>query len=129
MSGLLALLACTLMLGSTLAFFLCQRELLAAARWVRRRVGKAPPEPPAGRPIEETARALRRVRREVLAPTPGAPMARRTATAAAYDDLLLDAARALGVEDTLSGLRPGTDREAERLRVEHLLREAGLQLD
>lgn len=129
MSGLLALLACTLMLGATLAFFLCQREVEAAWRWVRRHVGPRAPEPPAGRPIEEIARALRRVRSEVLAPTPGVPMARRTATVAAYDDLLLEAARALGVEDTLSGLAPGTDRDAERLRVEHLLREAGLRLD
>jgi hypothetical protein len=56
-------------------------------------------------------------------------MARRTATTAAYDDLLLEAARALDVDDTLTGLRPGADRDAERLRVEHLLREAGLQLD
>jgi hypothetical protein len=112
-----------------LALFLCQPEITAALRAVRRLVGPPRPEPPAGRPIEDVARALRRLRREVLAPTPGAPFARRTAAAAAYEDLLLEAARALGVEDTLSGLGQGTDREAERLRLEHLLREAGLRLD
>jgi hypothetical protein len=56
-------------------------------------------------------------------------MARRRGTAAAYEDLLVQAAHALGVPDTLSDLREGTDREAERLRLEHVLREAGLVID
>ena len=55
-------------------------------------------------------------------------MARRRGTTAAYEDLLVQAARALGVPDTLSGVPEGTDREAERMRLEHLLREAGLAL-
>ena len=129
MSGLLPLALSTLMLGATLALLLCQDEIGAAVRWVRRHVFPVPPEPPAGPAIEHTARVLRRARREVLAPAPGAPMARRTAAARAYDDLLLDAARALGIPDTLSDLPPGTDREAERLRIEHLLAEAGLRLE
>ena len=56
-------------------------------------------------------------------------MARRRGTVAAYDDLLAQAARALGVPDLLTELPEGTDRDAERLRLEHLLRDAGLVLD
>jgi hypothetical protein len=65
----------------------------------------------------------------VLAPAPGTTMARRRGVAAAYEDLLVEAARAVGVEDVLTGVPGGTDREAARLRMEHLLREAGLTLD
>lgn len=125
-SGLVSLLVCTVMLGVACGIFLCQTEIARVLRRVRTRSG---PEPAAGPPIEETARALRRVRGQVLAPAPGTPMARRRGTTAAYDDLLVHAARALGVPDTLTGLPEGTDREAERLRVEHLLRQAGLRLD
>ena len=97
-------------------------------RRVRTHLSPPPPEPsvPA---IEDVAAALRRVRPLVLAPAPGTPMARRRGTTAAYDDLLGQAARALWVPDLLTDLREGTDREAERLRLEHLLREAGLVLD
>ena len=54
-------------------------------------------------------------------------MVRRNATLAAYDDALVQACLALGLPDTLTGLPPGTDREAERLRVESLLEAAGLR--
>ena len=56
-------------------------------------------------------------------------MAKRRGAAAAYDDLLVQAAQALGVPDTLSTVPEGTDHEAERLRLEHVLREAGLVID
>ncbi|MGZ8744420.1 MAG: hypothetical protein ACXWXO_16000 [Nocardioides sp.] len=55
-------------------------------------------------------------------------MARRIGAVKAHDDLLADACRALVIENTLTGLPLGTDRDAERLRVEHELGEAGLQL-
>ncbi|HEX5916643.1 MAG TPA: hypothetical protein VFY76_02260 [Nocardioides sp.] len=128
MAGLVTIVVCTLMLGAALGLALCQAELGRAVRRVRNGVSPPPPAPstPA---IEELAAALRRVRREVLTPAPGTPMARRRGTVAAYDDLLAQAARALGVPDLLTDLRDGTDREAERLRLEHLLREAGLALD
>ena len=128
MAGLVALVLCTLMLGAATALALCQAEMGRAVRRVRTHLSPRPPEPsvPA---IEELAAALRRVRPLVLAPAPGTPMARRRGTTAAYDDLLGQAARALGVTDLLTDLREGTDREAERLRLEHLLREAGLVLD
>ena len=128
-AGLLWLLGWTAVLAAALALVVYSPEILALADRLRRHVSPAEPPAPAARTIEDVARSLRRLRREVLAPAPGAPMARRVAALAAYDDLLLEAARALGIADTLSDLPPGTDRDAERLRVEHLLRDAGLRLE
>jgi hypothetical protein len=128
MTGVVGIVICTLMLGTAFALFLCQDEIARAWRRVHRRVVPPPPTP-AGPAIEEVARALRRLRGEALSPAAGTTMAKRRGATAAYDDLLVQAARALGVPDTLSGLRDGTDREAERLRLEHVLREAGLALD
>ena len=128
MAGPVALLLCTLMLGAALGVALCQAELGRMVRRVRNALSPPPPAPSATA-IEDLAASLRRVRREVLTPAPGTPMARRRGTVAAYDDLLAQAARALGVPDLLTDLREGTDRDAERLRLEHLLREAGLVLD
>ena len=57
-------------------------------------------------------------------------MARRRGTALAYDDLLVLAARALDVPDTLSGVPPeDPGHRAARLRLEQALRRAGLVLD
>lgn len=128
MAGLVALVLCTLMLGAAVGLALCQAELGRAFRRVRDRAAPPPPAPSAPA-IEEVAAALRRLRPQVLTPAPGTPMARRRGTLAAYDDLLGQAARALGVTDLLTDLREGADREAERLRLEHLLREAGLVID
>lgn len=125
---MVAVALCALMLGTALSLFLCQAEIGRAWRRLRDRVAP-PPEAPAGPAIEDVARALRRVRPQVLTPAPGEAMARRRGTTAAYDDLLGEAARALGVADALTGMPEGTDRDAERLRLEHLLREAGLALD
>jgi hypothetical protein len=55
-------------------------------------------------------------------------MARRVGISRAYDDLLSYACRALDVPDTLTGLPSGTERDTERLWVEHELEEAGLRL-
>lgn len=128
MAGPVALVLCMLVLGAAVALGLWPRETGRALRRVRAHFSPPPPEPsvPA---IEDLAAALRRIRPLVLTPAPGTPMARRRGTAAAYDDLLAQAARALRVPDLLTDLREGTDREAERLRLEHLLREAGLVLD
>lgn len=124
----MAVVLCTLMLGTALALFLCQAELGRAWRRLRERAAP-PPRAPVGPAIEDVARSLRRLRPQVLTPAPGEAMARRRGTTAAYDDLLGEAARALGIRNELVGLPEGTDREAERLRLEHLLREAGLGLD
>jgi hypothetical protein len=128
MAGPVALLLCTLMLGAAVGIALYQAELGRLVRRVHGRVAP-PPAAPSTPSIEKLAASLRRVRREVLAPAPGTPMARRRGTVAAYDDLLALAARALGVPDLLTGMREGADRDAERLRLEHLLRGAGLVLD
>jgi hypothetical protein len=128
MGGVVALLVCTLMLGVAFSLALCQKEIGHAWRRLRDRVSPRPEEP-AGPAIEDVARSLRRLRHEVVAPAPGTTMARRRGVTAAYEDLMLEAARALGVEDALTGVPEGTEREAARLRMEHLLREAGLALD
>lgn len=125
---MVGLVICTLMLGTAFALFLCQDEIARAWRRAHDRVVPPPPAPD-GPAIEDLARALRRLRAQVLSPAPGTTMAKRRGATAAYEDLLVQAAHALGVPDTLSELREGTDREAERLRLEHVLREAGLALD
>ena len=124
---MVGLVICTLMLGTAFALFLCQGEIAAACRRLRDHV-LPPPPAPTGPAIEDLARGLRRLRGQVLSPAPGTTMAKRRGATAAYEDLLVQAAHALGVPDTLTGLRDGTDREAERLRLEHVLREAGLAL-
>ena len=125
---MVALVICTPMLGAVDGTALHLGELSRLLRRVHERL-RPPPPPPQGRPIEELARSLRRLRGEVLAPRPGTAMAKRRGAAAAYDDLLVQAARALGVPDSLSRVPEGADHEAERLRLEHALRESGLALD
>ena len=104
--------------------------------WLDRltRAGRAvhllrPPAPkPTGPPIAVLCADLRRLRHETLHPEPGRPALRRVAALAAYDDALGDACAALGLPDSLSTLPPGTDRDAERLRVEWLLHQQGLDV-
>ena len=117
----------TLTLVVTVGSVLYQREIAVTFRRLAQRFSP-PPDLPAHPPIEQVARNARRVRAELLALAPGTPMARRRGLTLAYDDLLALACRALGVPDTLTGLDPGTDRDAERLRVEHELEMAGMQL-
>jgi hypothetical protein len=127
LGGVIALATLTLMLGAAVGGVLYEPEIAALLRRLARRV-VPPPEPPEGQPIERIARDARRLRGAVLACTPGTPMARRVAAVQAYDDRLVEACRALGVPDTLTGLPPGARRDAERLHVEYLLGEAGLNL-
>ena len=95
----------------------------------RLRLGRRPAEPmPTRLPIERIARNARRVRGELASVPSGTPMARRRGLTSAYDDLLADACRALGVPDTFSGLEPGLERDCERLRVEQELEDVGLRL-
>lgn len=92
-------------------------------RW---RLLAPPAEAPVGPPIEELGASLTRLRREMRSVPAGTPVARRRGLEAAYDDVLLQACRSLAIPDTMSDLRPGTDREAERLHLEYRLAEAGL---
>lgn len=127
LGGLLVLALVTLMLGVTVGGVLYQREIVVVLRRLVRLFSPRPAAP-AGPPVELIARDARRLRAELLAPRPGTPMARRLGTWRAYDDVLADACRALDVPDTLTGLRPGTERDVARVRVEHELDAAGLRL-
>ena len=127
LGGVFMIALITMMLAAVVGGVLYQHEIAALYRRLARKVSP-PPEPPAGPPIERIARDARRLRREVLTCSPGMPMARRIGVFRAYDDLLADACRALGVPDTLEGLPLGTERDAERLHVEHELDAAGLEL-
>jgi hypothetical protein len=120
-TGLLVVVACTAMFGLVVGGALNAGSLGRLARRHRRR----PPQP-VGRPLERVVADLHRIRAEVVSPVPGASKVRRDATLAAYDDVLADACRALGVPDHLTAVPPGTEREAERLHTEWLLEQAGV---
>jgi len=125
--GLITIALVTVMLGAALGAVLYQHEIATLARRGLQRLSPAP-ESPTRPPIERIASDVRRVRAEFRAEPPGLPMARRIGISRAYDDLLADACRALDLPNTLTDLPPGTDRDAERLVVEHELEEAGLRL-
>ena len=97
---------------------------------VARRLRILPPAPPTplGMPIERIVTDLRRIRPQAMTPASGMPMARRRGIVAAYDDVLLDACRALGVPTALDQVTDHLERESERLRTEHELERAGLRL-
>jgi hypothetical protein len=97
---------------------------LTVLRWLH--LAPPPVVPPAGPPLEKLAADLRRLRREVRHPRPGVAMARQRGIEAAYDSVLVQTAKTLGVPQTLADLPEGIDREAERLRLEHGLEQAGL---
>ncbi len=83
---------------------------------------------PSGMPIERIAADLRRIRPQARHQAAGTPMVRRRAIVAAYDDVLLDACRAVGVPTELDRLTDALERESERLRAEHELQKAGVDL-
>lgn len=89
---------------------------------------KTPLPPPGGMPIERIAADLRRIRPQARTPAMGTPMARRRAVAAAYDEALMDACRALDVPTELDRLTDALERESERLRTENELERAGVDL-
>ena len=93
------------------------------------KVVKSPAPAPAGMPIERIAADLRRIRPQALTPTAGMPMVRRKAIAAAYDEALLDACRALNVPTELDRMTDALERESERLRTEAELERAGVAFD
>lgn len=125
--GILGVVAITLV---AIAFFaaLANAErihrALLARRQGRRRVGPVPEH----RPIEQVALDARRLGSEVRSIAPGLPRARREGIRAAYDDVLSECCACLEVSCELEDLPSGPDRDLERARVEHVLREAGLVL-
>lgn len=88
---------------------------------------RTPGPVPGGRPIEAIAADVVRLRRQARNIPPGTPVARREGWLLAYDDVLTEACLALGVENLLESTPAGPEREAERLRVEYLLGQAGLR--
>lgn len=125
--GLFVIALVTLMLGVAVGGVLYQREIAAFLHRIHDRIWP-PPEPPASLTIERIARQARRLRAELLATDAGTPMARRLSVVKAYDDLLAEACRALDVPNTLTGMPPGVERDAERLHLESELEAAGLHL-
>lgn len=86
---------------------------------------------PVGPPIQDIAASLRRLRGwlEIYDdPTPIPGKATKVmACTMAYDRVLADACRALEISESLTDTI-GVEREAERLRVESALEDAGLML-
>lgn len=91
-------------------------------------LGGSSPPAPAGPPIEQIAADLRRIRSQIEHAPPGMPVARRRGWIEAYDDVLVAACGALGLEQELDALPEGPRRALERERVERLLARAGLAL-
>ena len=102
----------------------------SCAGWWRRRWRRLRPEPPKpiGRPIEMIARDARRIGCRFHRQPDGLRFAKIEGLRRAYDDVLVEACDALGVDHLLGILPPGTDRDLERGRVEWMLHEYGLDL-
>ncbi len=104
-------------------------------RWARRRrpvrtargAGRRPDPAlvPDRRPVQVIAADLRRLRRELALVSIGSA-AHRAGVLAAYDDVLVEAARSLGVAHRLPDTCPGEEREVERLRLAAALADTGL---
>ena len=85
-----------------------------------------PPELPVGPPLEQLVSDLRRLRPEARSRKPDVSNARQKKILADYDATLVATARALEVPTTLTQLRDGWERDAERFRLEHALTLTGL---
>lgn len=99
-------------------------ERWLAERAARRRARHGPPLD--RRPLQAVAADVRRLRRQLALVPAGAPMARRRALQAAYDDVLGEAARMLDVPHALATEPPGRARDVERIRLLAALEAAGL---
>jgi hypothetical protein len=81
------------------------------------------------RPLQVVAADVRRLRRQLTLVPAGAPMVRRRALQAAYDDVLTEAAGMLAVPHALATVPPGRERDVERLRLLAALEAAGLAVE
>jgi hypothetical protein len=128
--GVLYIAEVTMVGAAVLWCVLSVRRLGGVVVAVGRLLRLLPPEIPApsGMRIERIAADLRRIRPLAMHPATGTPMVRRRAIVAAYDDALLDACHALGVSTELDRITDALERESERLRTEHELAEAGVDL-
>ncbi|HLN76715.1 MAG TPA: hypothetical protein VK204_06680 [Nocardioidaceae bacterium] len=128
--GLLRILGCTALASIIVGGVLYARQIAVRAVQVGRRLHLVPPPPPApmGPPLERLVRDLRRLEPEARRPREGTTHAKHRGVVAAYDDLLLDACRAVDVPTSLASLPEGIERESERLRIEFELERAGLPI-
>jgi len=129
MEGLLRLALATAILVGVFALIAYAGPIIDAIershrRWQHRAQGPAP----TGRPIEILAADARRLRRACTLVPSGAPMARRRGVVLAYEDVLVEAARSLGIDHGLRNLPLGPVRDLERLRLEASLEASGLRL-
>jgi hypothetical protein len=126
-------LASALFVGVTLAALLGPRRVGRLTR-VLVRVSQyveslRPEQPrPVGRPIELIASDAHRLSNSFRRVPDDASFARFEGRRRAYDDVLVEACRAVGVEHRLQVLAPGPDLDRERYRVELVLQHAGLPL-
>ena len=128
-AGVVEWLVAIAVINATAGVVLYQREIRSllrrsARRWLPHR---RPPEP-VGRPIERIAADARRLGPRFRHPPPGVSFARFEGTRRAYDDVLAEGCRALGLEHLFTVLPPGSERDAERTRVERVLHAYGFQL-
>ncbi|MCW2740115.1 MAG: uncharacterized protein JWR45_537 [Blastococcus sp.] len=101
-----------------------------AVGWVGRmleRVRLARHPEPLRRPLQVVAADVRRLARQIALVPAGAPMLRRRALAAAFDDVLIEAALLLDVPHGLAAVPvDSAARDLERLRLFAALEAAGL---
>jgi hypothetical protein len=91
-------------------------------------VAEAPPPHASGPPIEQIAADIRRIRNQITEAPPGMPVARMRGWLEAYDDVLVSACHALGLEERIHAIPEGAEHSLERERVERMLVRAGLRL-
>ena len=91
-------------------------------------VAEPTPPHPSGPPIEQLAADIRRIRTQITQAPPGMPAARRRGWLEAYDDVLVAACHALGLEERIRAIPEGAEHNLERERVERMLMQAGLRL-
>ena len=119
----------TVVMAAVIGAVLYARQIwdfcLAAAR--RLHLVPKPAPLPVGRPIQEIAADVARLRHQLRTIVPGTPVARLDGWRLAYDDVLGEGCVALGIENLLESTPAGSERDAERLRIEYLLGKAGLR--
>jgi hypothetical protein len=86
-------------------------------------------EVPDSRPIEAIAQDVRRLGRRFREPPRGVSFVKFEGTRRAYDEVLAEGCRVLGIEHLLGVLPPGAELDAERRRVELRMYLAGFRLD
>lgn len=124
--ALCALVTVVAVLGPSRLRRLWGLAVTVAAHLYRRR---PPPPQPLGRPIELIARDAQRLGQRFRYVPATVSFAQFEGRRRAYDEVLAEACRSLGVEHLLKVLAPGPELDIERLRVEAVLDRAGLRLD